>query len=165
CDVFGDNGPIKSDYRRFNISGITPGDDYSAMEQALVRRYSKLKTGEGKLPVILLIDVVKGMLGDADRVLEEFDVAVVQIAGDAKGVTRKPGYETLILGSSPDMINLGPDSPALHLIQQVRDEALRFAITGHRQRRHKKRVSSSLEGIPGVGPKRRRELLNYFGGM
>ncbi len=165
CVVFGENGPIKSDYRRFNISGITPGDDYAAMEQALVRRYSKLKTGEGKLPDILLIDGGKGQVGVADRVLEELQVAGVQIVGVAKGVTRKPGYETLILGSSHDMINLGPDSPALHLIQQVRDEAHRFAITGHRQRRHKKRVSSSLEGIPGVGPKRRRELLNYFGGM
>lgn len=165
CVVFGENGPIKSDYRRFNISGITPGDDYAAMEQALVRRYSKLKTGEGKLPDILLIDGGKGQVGVADRVLEELQVAGVQIVGVAKGVTRKPGYETLILGGSHHMINLGPDSPALHLIQQVRDEAHRFAITGHRQRRHKKRVGSSLEDIPGIGPKRRRELLNYFGGM
>lgn len=165
CVVFGEQGPIKSDYRRFNIAGITPGDDYAAMEQALSRRYSKLKTGEGKLPDVLLIDGGKGQVAVADRVLEELQVTGVQILGVAKGVTRKPGMEMLILGGSHDVIHLGPDSPALHLIQQVRDEAHRFAITGHRQRRDKKRRGSRLEDIPGIGPKRRRDLLNYFGGL
>src|SRR5690606_824613 len=129
---------LKSDYRRFNISGITAGDDYAAMEQALSRRYSKLKQGEGKLPDLLLIDGGKGQVAVAERVLEELQVTGVTIVGVAKGVTRKPGLETLILGGSHDMVSLGSDSPALHLIQQIRDEAHRFAITGHRARRDKK---------------------------
>jgi excinuclease ABC subunit C len=165
CVVFDSNGAVKSDYRRFNIEGITPGDDYAAMEQALTRRFKRLKEGEGKYPDILLIDGGKGQLRQAEKVLEELQVIGVILIGVAKGPTRKPGLEQLILSGHSTPIILPPDSPALHLIQQVRDEAHRFAITGHRQRRAKARRTSSLEGIPGLGPKRRQQLLRQFGGL
>jgi excinuclease ABC subunit C len=165
CVVFDTNGAVKSDYRRFNIEGITPGDDYAAMEQALTRRFKRLKEGEGKYPDILLIDGGKGQLRQAEKVLEELQVIGVILIGVAKGPTRKPGLEQLILSGHSTPIILPPDSPALHLIQQVRDEAHRFAITGHRQRRAKARRTSSLEGIPGLGPKRRQQLLRQFGGL
>lgn len=164
CVVFDTSGPLKSDYRRFNIQGITAGDDYAAMEQALKRRYTRLKKGEGKLPDILLIDGGLGQLRKAVEVLDELAVADVLVIGVAKGITRKPGFETLILAGSERQLELPPTSPGLLLVQQIRDEAHRFAITGHRQRRDKKRRTSSLEGIDGVGPKRRRELLRFFGG-
>ncbi len=164
CVVFDAEGPLKSDYRRFNIEGITPGDDYAAMSQALNRRYTKLKKGEGKLPDILFIDGGKGQIGAAAAVLEELQVTGVLMVGIAKGPDRKPGLETLFLSPSGEAIILPADSPALHLIQQIRDEAHRFAITGHRQRRAKARSKSPLEGIAGVGAKRRRDLLNQFGG-
>lgn len=163
CVVFDSNGPLKSDYRRFNIEGIVPGDDYAAMEQALNRRYTRLKKNEGKLPDLLLIDGGRGQLRKAVEVLAELAVADVLVVGVAKGVTRKPGFETLMLAGSEKQLELPPTSPALLLIQQIRDEAHRFAITGHRQRRDKKRRSSGLENIDGVGPKRRRELLRFFG--
>lgn len=165
CVVFDTNGPLKSDYRRFNIEGITPGDDYAAMEQALSRRYTRLQKGEGVLPDVLLIDGGKGQLSTAKSVLAELGVSDVLVVGVAKGTTRKAGFETLILPDANKELVLASDSAALHLIQHIRDEAHRFAITGHKQRRDKKRRTSSLEGIPGVGAKRRRELLRHFGGI
>lgn len=165
CVVFDTNGPLKSDYRRFNIEGITGGDDYAAMEQALTRRYTRLQNGEGKLPDILLIDGGKGQLGKAIEVLGELGVQGVQLIGVAKGTTRKAGFETLFDGETGAEIVLPGDSPALHLIQHIRDESHRFAITGHKQRRDKKRKTSTLEDIPGIGATRRRELLRHFGGL
>lgn len=165
CVVFGPEGPLKSDYRRFNIEGITAGDDYAAMHQALTRRFSKLKEGDGKLPDILLVDGGKGQMAMAREVLQELAVPELILLGVAKGVTRKPGLETLYLNDAEHEFTLPADSPALHLIQQIRDEAHRFAITGHRARRGKARRTSSLEEVAGVGPKRRRELLKHFGGL
>ncbi|MBM68472.1 MAG: excinuclease ABC subunit C [Haliea sp.] len=163
CVVFDQNGPRKSDYRRFNIDGITGGDDYAAMQQALERRYRRLKDGEGSLPDILFIDGGKGQVAQAMQVLEALQLNSIEVVGVAKGVTRKAGFETLIRGDTGRETRLRGDSPALHLIQSIRDEAHRFAITGHRARRDKARQRSSLEGIPGVGAKRRRELLRHFG--
>ena len=165
CVVFGLEGPLKSDYRRFNIRDIQAGDDYGAMEQALTRRYTRLKKGEGKLPDILFIDGGKGQVSSACRALDELQVTEVRIIGVAKGPGRKPGLETLYLPGRSDAVTLTADSPALHLIQQIRDEAHRFAITGHRQRRAKTRSTSPLEQIPGVGPKRRQQLLQQLGGL
>jgi excinuclease ABC subunit C len=165
CVVFDANGAVKSDYRRFNIEGITGGDDYAAMEQAIRRRYTRLIKGEGKLPDILLIDGGKGQIGIAKEVLSDLGVVGVMILGVAKGTTRKPGMETLILAEQENRVIGRPQEAALHLIQQIRDEAHRFAITGHKQRRDKKRRTSALEGIPGVGPTRRRDLLKHFGGI
>ncbi|WP_062065616.1 excinuclease ABC subunit UvrC [Cellvibrio sp. OA-2007] len=165
CVVFDTSGPLKSDYRRFNIDGITPGDDYAAMEQALTRRYTRLQNGEGKLPDILLIDGGKGQLGKAKEVLAELGVQNVLLIGVAKGSTRKAGFETLFDGETGAEIVLPGDSPALHLIQHIRDESHRFAITGHKQRRDKKRKTSTLEDVPGIGANRRRELLRHFGGL
>ncbi|MGD9662057.1 MAG: excinuclease ABC subunit UvrC [Porticoccaceae bacterium] len=164
CVVFGIEGAIKSDYRRFNIEGVAAGDDYAAMEQAIKRRFTRLKNGEGKIPDILLIDGGKGQLRKATEILGELGVVGILVVGVAKGTTRKPGMETLFLASDSDQEILRPQAAALHLIQQVRDEAHRFAITGHRQRRDKKRRESLLETIDGIGPKRRRDLLRYFGG-
>jgi len=163
CVVFDQNGPLKSDYRRFNIEGITPGDDYAAMSQALNRRYTRLKKGEGHLPDILFIDGGKGQLSEAEKILEELQIEGVLLIGVAKGPTRKAGLESVIVSGGP-ALDLPPDSPALHLIQHIRDESHRFAITAHRNRRGKKRTESVLEGIDGVGPKRRRALLRHFGG-
>jgi excinuclease ABC subunit C len=165
CVVFNEEGPLKSDYRRFNIEGIEPGDDYAAMRQALTRRYTRIKKGEGRLPDILFIDGGKGQVRQAVEVLEELQVEGVTIIGVAKGEGRKPGLESLILSDQPEPTILPPDSMALHLIQHIRDEAHRFAITGHRQRRAKARRSSPLEEIPGLGPKRRQTLLKHFGGI
>ena len=170
CVVFDLNGPLKSDYRRFNIEDITGGDDYAAMRQALSRRYKRLKAGEAKLPDILFIDGGKGQLSQAQAVLEELRITEVLLLGIAKGPERKPGKEVLWLARPGllgvvDEIILPPDARALHLIQQIRDEAHRFAITGHRQRRQRKRTTSVLESIPGLGPKRRRNLLRQFGGL
>jgi excinuclease ABC subunit C len=165
CVVFGLEGPLKSDYRRFNIRDIQPGDDYGAMEQALTRRYTRLKKGEGKLPDILFIDGGKGQVSSACKALEELQVTDVRIIGVAKGPGRKPGLETLYIPGRSTAVTLLAESPALHLIQQVRDEAHRFAITGHRQRRARTRSTSPLEHIPGVGPKRRQQLLQQLGGL
>jgi len=163
CVVLDDNGPLKADYRRFNIEDITPGDDYAAMHQALMRRYTRLKKGEGKLPDILIIDGGKGQVAQAAAVLEELQISGVSLLGVAKGPSRKPGQEVLVFAGRE--MNLPPDSPALHVIQQIRDEAHRFAITGHRQRRARTRNTSVLEGIGGLGPKRRQQLLKQFGGL
>lgn len=165
CVVFNQEGPLKSDYRRFNIENITPGDDYAAMEQALRRRYKRLQDGEGSLPDILFIDGGKGQLRIAEDVLGELGVVGVTLVGIAKGSSRKPGLETLLLTTDNGEREILPEPSGLLLIQQIRDEAHRFAITGHRQRRDKKRHTSRLEGIGGVGPKRRRELLRFFGGV
>lgn len=164
CVVFNQQGAIKSDYRRFNIEGITGGDDYAAMEQALTRRYTRLQKGEGILPDLLIIDGGKGQLNKAKEVLAELGVAQLMLLGIAKGTTRKAGFETLVFTNGSEK-TLNADSPALHLLQDIRDESHRFAITGHKQRRDKKRKTSRLEGIPGVGAKRRRELLRHFGGL
>ena len=165
CVVFDGGGPLKSDYRRFNIEDITPGDDYAAMRQALERRYTRLKSGEGRLPDLLLIDGGKGQMSEALKVLEELQIEGVTVVAVAKGTTRRPGLETLVVGLERRERVLAPDSTALHLIQQVRDEAHRFAISALQKRRGKKSRASPLEGIAGVGPKRRRELLRYFGGL
>ncbi|MCV6624735.1 MAG: excinuclease ABC subunit UvrC [Cellvibrionaceae bacterium] len=164
CVVFGQDGPIKSDYRRFNIDDITGGDDYAAMEQALSRRYQRIQQGEGMLPDILLIDGGKGQVTQAKNVLAELGVQDVMIIGVAKGSTRKAGFEVLHMAATGQEWVLDSSAPELHLIQQVRDEAHRFAVTGHKARRDKQRRTSTLEDIPGVGPKRRRELLRHFGG-
>jgi excinuclease ABC subunit C len=165
CVVFGVDGPLKSDYRRFNIQGIQPGDDYAAMEQALTRRYTRLMKGEGRLPDLLFIDGGKGQIATATRVLEELQVSNVRIIGIAKGPQRKPGLEALHVPGRTRPVRLTPDSPALHLIQQIRDEAHRFAITGHRQRRARSRMTSPLQQIAGIGPKRRQQLLKQLGGL
>jgi excinuclease ABC subunit C len=165
CVVFDSNGPLKSDYRRFNINDITPGDDYAAMSQALTRRYTRLKKGEGKLPDLLVIDGGKGQIHQAEDVLNELQIEGVTIVGIAKGPGRKPGLETLFLSSKAAPIILPETSGALHVLQQIRDEAHRFAISGHRQRRARKRKTSVLESIPGMGPKRRQTLIKQFGGM
>ena len=165
CVVFEDGAPKKSDYRRFNIKGIVKGDDYEAMRQALNRRYKKLKQGEGKLPDLLIIDGGKGQVNAAIAVLDELQINQVTLIGVSKGEGRKPGLESLHIASTGEIVSLESDSPALHLVQSIRDEAHRFAITGHRQRRDKARKRSTLEDIEGLGPKRRRALLNYFGGL
>ncbi|HSZ07330.1 MAG TPA: excinuclease ABC subunit UvrC [Steroidobacteraceae bacterium] len=165
CVVFGVEGPLKSDYRRFNISGIQPGDDYAAMYQALTRRYKRVREGEIVKPDVLLIDGGKGQLAEAAKVLDELGVGGITLIGVAKGVDRRAGQEQLfLLGESTPTI-LPPDSRALHLIQRVRDEAHRFAIAGHRRKRAKRHSQSILETIPGLGPVKRRELLKQFGGL
>ncbi|MEQ5802328.1 excinuclease ABC subunit UvrC [Halomonas sp. H10-9-1] len=165
CVVFDENGPRKSDYRRFNIEGVAAGDDYAAMQQALTRRFRRVKEGEGQAPDVLVVDGGKGQLNMAREVLESLGVTGVALLGVAKGTTRKAGLETLFLETVDRTLNLEASSPALHLIQHIRDESHRFAITGHRTRRDKVRRTSTLEGIAGVGPKRRRELLRFFGGL
>lgn len=165
CVVFDANGPLKSDYRRFNIEGVTPGDDYAAMAQALRRRYLRLKKGEGRIPDILFIDGGKGQVHQAQEVLEELQVEGVLLLGVSKGRDRKAGQEVLYDAQTKKSFVLASDSPALHLIQHIRDESHRFAIAGHRAKRQKTRKTSTLEDIAGVGAKRRRELLRHFGGI
>ena len=163
CVVFDANGARKTDYRKFNINGIEPGDDYAAMQQALERRYKRLASGEGQLPDILFIDGGKGQVSQARQVLATYDITSVKVVGVAKGTTRKAGFETLVDADTSSEMRLRGDHPGLHLIQQIRDEAHRFAISGHRGQRAKARKQSLLESIPGVGAKRRRELLRHFG--
>jgi len=165
CVVFVDGAASKADYRRFNIRGITPGDDYAAMRQALERRYKRVLAGEGKLPDILLIDGGQGQLSVAADIIGDLGVADVLLLGVAKGPDRRPGMEQLFLLGRKQALILPPDSQALHLVQQIRDEAHRFAITGHRQRRGKAKTRSVLEDISGIGPKRRTRLLKQFGGL
>ena len=165
CVVFDRDGARRRDYRRFNIDGITPGDDYAAMRQALLRRFQRLQRGEGIAPDLLLIDGGVGQLAEAETVLQQLQLPSIRIVAVAKGVERRPGLERLILSGQKVPIILPADSPALHLIQQVRDEAHRFAITSHRQRRTRSRRESTLESIAGLGPKRRQRLLQQFGGL
>jgi excinuclease ABC subunit C len=163
CVVFGLEGAIKSEYRRYNITGITGGDDYAAMHQALKRRYTKVVEGEGKLPDILFIDGGKGQVSQAVQVMSDLQVSGVDIIGVTKGEGRRQDMDTLTIDKQK--VHLPAHSSALHLIQQIRDEAHRFAISGHRQRRQKARNTSPLEGIAGLGPKRRQILLKQFGGI
>lgn len=165
CVVFDREGARKSDYRRFGIRGIQAGDDYAAMEQALMRRYTRLKTEEAQLPDVLFIDGGKGQVAVAQRVLEELQIDETLIVGVSKGPERRPGMEILHIPAQARELDLDGSSPALHLVQQVRDEAHRFAITGHRQQRAKARKTSTLEAVPGVGPRRRQSLLKQFGGL
>lgn len=166
CVVCDRQGPVKSDYRRFNIDGIEPGDDYAAMEQALMRRYKRVLQNDGKLPDVVIIDGGKGQLGVAGRVFEELQIiGSVVLLGVSKGRARRAGEERLHLPGSARAIIPGKGAPALRLIQRIRDEAHRFAISGHRRRRGKARGESPLQRIEGVGEKRRRNLLRYFGGM
>jgi excinuclease ABC subunit C len=165
CVVFGADGPIKSEYRRFNIAGIQPGDDYAAMNQALMRRYKRVRDREVVAPDVLLIDGGKGQLAEAAKVLEELGVSGITLIGVAKGADRRAGQEQLFLLGRETPTILPPDSYALHLIQRVRDEAHRFAIAGHRRKRAKRHNQSILETIPGLGPVKRRELLKQFGGL
>jgi excinuclease ABC subunit C len=165
CVVFNENGPLKSDYRRFNIQGITPGDDYAAMEQALSRRFKRRADASfGCLPDVLIIDGGKGQLDVAKRVLSDLNIEGVTLIGIAKGASRKAGWERLFINDAEE-ITLERDSEALHLLQHIRDEAHRFAITAHRAKRQKTSLSSSLTSIEGVGPKRRQALLSRFGGL
>ncbi|WP_448243741.1 excinuclease ABC subunit UvrC [Pseudoxanthomonas mexicana] len=164
CVVFDANGAVRSQYRRYNITGITPGDDFAAMHQAIERRFRRAVEEGGVLPDVLLIDGGAGQLAQAQAALADLGVAGVTLVGVAKGVERRAGHEALVL---PDGRELRPGaaSPALQLIQQVRDEAHRFAITGHRGKRQKARMTSKLEDIPGIGPRRRASLLKHFGGL
>ncbi len=165
CVVFGPEGPDKSHYRRFNISGITPGDDYAAMHQALTRRFRKVAEGAGARPDVLLIDGGAGQVAQALDVLRELGITGIGVVGVAKGPGRRAGEETLVLADSGREIHPGASSPALHLVAAVRDEAHRFAIRGHRKRREKARERSVLEDVPGIGTRRRAALLKAFGGL
>ena len=165
CVVFTLEGAFKQDYRRFNIEGIEPGDDYAAMRQALQRRYTRLKKGEARLPDILFIDGGKGQLRQAIEVLDQLQIDNVMLIGVAKGEGRKAGLEKLVFSDGRPDLYLPEDSVAFHLILNVRDEAHRFAISGHRSRREKSRKQSTLESIPGLGPKRRQTLIKHFGGL
>ncbi len=165
CVVYDDLAMRNSEYRRFNITGITGGDDFAAMRQALLRRYQKLQQGQGKRPDLVLIDGGIGQLGIAIEVMAELGLNDIELVGVAKGVERKPGMEQLFRPSAEKPLQLRPDNPALHLIQQVRDEAHRFAVAGHRAKRGKIRMDSMLEEIAGIGEKRRRNLLARFGGL
>ena len=168
CVVFGQEGAIKSEYRIYNIRDIQQGDDYAAMRQVLTRRYDKLKQQPELLPDIIFIDGGKGQLHSALDVLEALDIfeikSTLRVIGIAKGASRRSGYES-ILDENYNNLNIAMDSPSLLLIQQIRDEAHRFAITGHRKARAKTRKTSRLEDIPGIGAKRRQLLLQKFGGL
>ena len=165
CVVFGVEGPLKSDYRRFNIQHVPAGDDYAALRQVLSRRYSRVKAGEAPMPDVVFIDGGRGQLSQALSVLQELQMDQLRVVGVAKGEGRKPGRERLYLPERNAALRVKADSPALHLIQQIRDEAHRFAIAGHRAQRQKRRNVSPLEHIAGLGPKRRRDLLRQFGGL
>ena len=165
CVVFDAEGPVKSAYRRYNIRDITPGDDYAAMRQALTRRYRRLLETAAPLPDLIFIDGGRGQLKAAAEVLAELGVAGPRLVGVAKGPDRRPGDERLFLWPREQPLILGSHSPALHLVQSIRDEAHRFAVTGHRQRRGRARKRSVLEEIPGIGRKRRQQLLQQFGGL
>jgi excinuclease ABC subunit C len=165
CVVYDRGQMQKSEYRRFNIRGITPGDDYAAMRQVLERRYERVSAEAGRIPDLVLIDGGKGQSGIARGVLADLGLHQVCVVGVAKGPARKPGQEELILESEARSLELAPSHPGLHLIQAIRDEAHRFAIVGHRARRGKARTTSLLTEIPGIGAKRRQALIEHFGGL
>jgi excinuclease ABC subunit C len=165
CVVFGPEGPVKADYRRYNIEGVERGDDYGALRQALSRRYRRRKQDESPMPDLLLIDGGRGQLEQAIVALRELDLAMPAVAAVAKGADRRAGQERIFLAGREGASILPPDSKALHLIQRVRDEAHRFAISGHRRKRARSRQTSMLEAIAGLGPARRRALLRHFGGL
>ena len=165
CVVYDHHAMQRSEYRRYNIRDITPGDDYAAMRQALARRYERVTAEAGKIPDLILIDGGKGQVGSAKAALVELGLNDVAVVGVAKGSQRKPGLEELVIEAEGSSMTLPPQHPGLHLIQSIRDEAHRFAIVGHRARRGKSRTTSSLNEIPGVGAKRRQRLLAHFGGL
>lgn len=165
CVIYDHHAMQKSEYRRYNIKDVTPGDDYAAMRQALARRYERVTAEAGKIPDLILIDGGKGQVSSAKAVLVELGLNDVSVVGVAKGPDRKPGLEELVLEAEGRGLVLAPQHPGLHLIQSIRDEAHRFAIVGHRARRGKARTTSSLNEIPGVGSKRRQRLLAHFGGL
>ena len=165
CVVYQGDGMRKSEYRRFNIQDIQPGDDYAAIRQAVLRRYEKVASGEGVAPTLILIDGGKGQVSSAAAALDELGLSHLPMLGVAKGEARKPGLETLIFPDGREPLQLPPEHPALHLIQEVRDEAHRFAVSGHRAQRGKTRKTSRLEEIGGIGPKRRKALISHFGGL
>jgi excinuclease ABC subunit C len=165
CVVFTQEGARKSDYRRYNIEGVAAGDDYAAMHQALLRHGARIASGERPRPDLLLIDGGLGQVDSAVRALQEAGSADLAVVGVAKGADRRPGQERLFLPGDPIALSLGADSAALHFVQRVRDEAHRFAITGHRKRRARRYKESILETVPGLGPARRRALLTHFGGL
>lgn len=165
CVVYDQFAMRNAEYRRFNIKGITPGDDYAAIRDALSRRYQKAVQGEGRLPDLIMIDGGRGQVNAAREVLDELGISDACLMGVAKGEARKPGLEQLIFPGQEKPLQLPSDHPALHLIQQIRDEAHRFAIQGHRSRRNKARTASTLEDISGIGAKRRQGLLGRFGGL
>ena len=165
CVVYQGAGMRKSEYRRFNIKDIQPGDDYAAMRQAVLRRYEKVGSGESPAPSLILIDGGKGQVGAAASALGELGLSHLPMLGVAKGEGRKPGLETLVFPDGREPVQLAPEHPALHLIQEIRDEAHRFAVSGHRTRRGKTRRTSRLEDIDGVGPRRRKALIERFGGL
>lgn len=165
CVVYHGNGMKKADYRRFNIRDIQPGDDYAAMRQAVTRRYDSIAAGEGVAPDLILIDGGKGQVSSAFSALADLGLSHLPMLGVAKGEERKPGLETLIFPEGREPLQLPPEHPALHLIQEIRDEAHRFAITGHRAQRSKARKTSKLDSLPGIGPARRKALVARFGGL
>ncbi|MSQ00103.1 MAG: excinuclease ABC subunit UvrC [Methylotenera sp.] len=165
CVVFDRGDMQNSEYRRYNVTGITPGDDYAAMRDVLTRRYKKVAAGEGVRPDLIFIDGGKGQLGVAVEVMADVGLSDILLVGIAKGEERRPGLETMIFSDTGEMLNLEKDNKGLHLLQQIRDEAHRFAITGHRAKRAKARMHSSLEDIEGIGAKRRKALLTRFGGL
>jgi excinuclease ABC subunit C len=165
CVIYGPEGPIKKDYRRFNITGVTPGDDYGALRQALKRRYERVKAGEVVAPDVLLIDGGLGQINEVYAELEQLGFAGLKLVGVAKGPDRRAGQEKLFVHGDAAPLIPGPDSQALRVIQRIRDEAHRFAITGHRKRRARRHNESVLESVPGLGPAKRRALLKHFGGM
>jgi excinuclease ABC subunit C len=165
CVVFGPEGPLKSDYRRYNISGVVAGDDYGALAAALKRRYARIKRGEGCLPDLLLIDGGRGQLGSAVGVLAELELDDLPVVAVAKGPARRAGHERLYTVGSATGIPIGRNPMVSQLVQQLRDEAHRFALTSHRARRRSTQTASPLQQIPGIGPKRRSALLRQFGGL
>jgi len=165
CVVYDRQQMQKAEYRRFNIRDITPGDDYAAMRQALVRRYERMSAEGGKFPDLVLIDGGRGQVNAARAALAEIGMNDVSLVGVAKGPERRPGLEELVIEAEGQALSLPPQHPGLHLIQAIRDEAHRFAIVGHRARRGKTRVHSSLDEIPGIGARRRQALIQHFGGL
>ncbi|HEX4649799.1 MAG TPA: helix-hairpin-helix domain-containing protein, partial [Steroidobacteraceae bacterium] len=165
CVVFGPEGPLKKEYRRFNITGVTPGDDYAALRQALERRYRHVRAGEVSPPDLLLIDGGAGQISQVHGVLAELGYGDVTLVGVAKGPERRPGAERLFVYGAAAPVTPEGHSGAARLIQRIRDEAHRFAITGHRRRRARRYNESVLEVVPGLGPAKRRALLRHFGGL
>jgi len=165
CVVFGRDGPLKKEYRRFNITGVAPGDDYAALRQALARRYTRIRDGEYPVPDLLLIDGGRGQVNEVHSVLAPLGFEDVTLIGIAKGAERRPGQERLFIYGTQAPLALEPHSPASRLIQRIRDEAHRFAISGHRRRRARRYNESILETVPGLGPAKRRALLRHFGGL
>ena len=165
CVVYQGTGMRKGEYRRFNIQGVQPGDDYAAIRQAVQRRYEKVASGDSIAPTLILIDGGRGQVNMAFSVLQELGLSYLPLVGVAKGEGRKPGLESLIFADAREPVQLEPEHPALHLIQEIRDEAHRFAVSGHRAQRSKTRRTSRLEEIAGIGPVRRKALIAHFGGL